>query len=205
MTIREQVLAAASPRDALLVIADALDNQTPAEDPWGTWGTETHVPANEDRVAAISEELKTCDGEDRQALLAELRILTDKGEAVESGDLAEAKRTKVETDEDGKTIIDIPPPNEDQLNMRKQFVAEMMEPDPGRAPFSEAFIKGGPLLLYYSDRDYVMQLPPNWRKLFVEDVILSSPMEAHEMGRDILKEDDENDPTLTLQRLNGTS
>lgn len=55
------------------------------------------------------------------------------------------------------------------------------------ADFVEAYIKGGPRWLYYTDRDAVMTMPIGVRQALVADVLVDSPSEAAEIGADILK------------------
>lgn len=54
----------------------------------------------------------------------------------------------------------------------------------------EAYVKGGPLWLHAYDRDFVMQLPEETRRTMVRDVELTTPNDAHDLGRDILKDTD---------------
>jgi hypothetical protein len=61
----------------------------------------------------------------------------------------------------------------------------LSEPD-----FLDAYVKGGPRWLYYTNRDAIMQMPMNLRAALVEDVLLDSHTEADEIGRDILKHDE---------------
>lgn len=53
-----------------------------------------------------------------------------------------------------------------------------------------AYVKGGPLWLHAYDRDFVMQLPEEMRRTMVRDVELTAPNDAHDLGRDILKDTD---------------
>ncbi len=41
--------------------------------------------------------------------------------------------------------------------------------------------------MYHSDRNAVMQMPYEWRRDMVEDIVHDSPAVAQEVGRDILK------------------
>lgn len=51
----------------------------------------------------------------------------------------------------------------------------------------DAYVKGGPRWLYYTNREAVMAMPVNMRQALVADVLLDSAEEADEIGRDILK------------------
>lgn len=52
-----------------------------------------------------------------------------------------------------------------------------------------AYIVFGPAYIYEYDRDFVMQQAPEVRKALVEDLLLDDPKRAHEMARDILKDE----------------
>jgi hypothetical protein len=53
--------------------------------------------------------------------------------------------------------------------------------------FVTAYRKGGPRWLYYTNRECVMQMPVSLRQRLVDDILLDSPSEAAEIGADILK------------------
>jgi hypothetical protein len=56
--------------------------------------------------------------------------------------------------------------------------------------FVDAYVKGGPRWLVYANRAAVMAMPYGVRQALVADVLLDSPSEAKEIGRDILKIDE---------------
>lgn len=56
--------------------------------------------------------------------------------------------------------------------------------------FGKAYSKGGPRWLYYTNRDCIMQMPMELRRALVADVELDSPSEAGEISRDICKQEE---------------
>lgn len=54
---------------------------------------------------------------------------------------------------------------------------------------AEAYIEGGPGWLYHYDRAFVTSLGPELRAAMVEDVAAQSPTQAHELARDLLKDE----------------
>lgn len=200
MSLQEQVKNAGNPQEALQAIArylDVLDTkinkvlEQPAEQGWGEWEAPTEATPEDplpEYVMQLREQIKEADGEDRAALEAQLKLLTDKGYGIEPEKLEEGVRPVVEQDEHGNTVVDFPAPDEQQLAMRKRFVEDVLLKDPAREHLAEPFLKGGPLYLYLGDRDFVAnEMPPQFRSLFVQDVERNSPQDAREMARDILK------------------
>lgn len=157
MSIQDQVSHTASPQEALLVLARALDainvkldnlaEQATADDKgWGEWTSPSPSPES-------------------------------------------AERAKIEVDADGNTVVDLPKVSADKQARRREFAADVLEldvhfPDLGLV---EAYAKGGPLLLYYSQREFVTGLPIEVQYAMVEDVLEESPGEAEEMGRDLFR------------------
>lgn len=157
-----RVKNAKSPQDALVALAQAVDNVYAAvsrlkeeqEQPWDNWGT-TDWPDG----APIPEgevEPTRVDGE----------------------------RARLETDADGNVVVDLPPVTEEKRQERREFAERIgLEGE-----LVEAYAKAGPLWLYYGNRQHVMGLPEEWRREMVVDVMEQSPAEAQEMGRDVLKD-----------------
>lgn len=208
MSVQEQVKQADNPQHALLVIARALDviitrlddavTEAPAQDGWGSWSAPSDPePEQEDNSAAIKalrEALaEESDADERRALEAKLRLLLDSGQSVALG-MEESPRAEIKMDGE-KSVVELPLPTEEQLEMREAFLDTVApnDPDYWGEELIDAYKRGGPLLIYYSDREYVMGLPPELRKRMVEDVEISSPAEAHEMGRDVLMVRDSED------------
>lgn len=91
---------------------------------------------------------------------------------------------------DGDVIVK--PVSEERQDERRYFahdsrLAEFYGPSLSAQEFEDAYIKGGPRWLYYTNRDAVMQMPVSLRQQLVDDILLDSPSEADEIGRDILK------------------
>lgn len=207
MSLQEQVKNAENPKVALEAIARYLDHlntkidqvlDQPNDDSWGEgWNDhERHVEVNNDfaketEIKELEEALsKESNPEERAVLEARLRLAKDDGQAVAAAvGVEEGERTKMQVG-DTETIVEVFTPNESQLEMREAMADKLREADVLDEEIIESFIKGGPLLLYYTDREFIMSLPYGWRRAFVEDVEVNSPQEAAEMARDILKVED---------------
>lgn len=199
MTVREQVLQAKTPRDALLVLADAIDAlSTQPADPWSEWDdTDTHKEVNDQLriVAAIDAAQhnlqESTDPEEIRALEATIRLLKDELREIKAVDDSEGEqqRARKTTGEDGRVMYDLPVASEEDQAVRRQFAEKCLKLQDEFGPeIVESYVKGGPLVLYYTDRDFVMRMPEQYRKAMVADVEKFSPNEAQEMGRDVLKD-----------------
>lgn len=169
MTYAEQMQAAPNPKDALLVIAAALDEirllvehrEQSTED----WFNESWV-ATDERAAEII-----------------------------------AHHTAKITEDGDTTTVEIPPPSDEKFARRLMFAQQSLKLDeqlPDRSldemSWAATYAKGGPTWLYLGNRDLVMSYPPYIRQALVQDLEEDSPQQAHEMSRDILKEDCETGP-----------
>jgi hypothetical protein len=217
MTVQTQVQNAANPQEALLVIARALDvittkldkiDTSPKDDSWGEWTPPDEDNFDEsrkaDRIAQLRAKLEVeKDPEEIQAIASELKLLSDKGKVHgETDNLPKGDRVQI-VEEDGALNVIIPPPNEEQLEKRELFADEVLAVHYGwEEEHLDAFKRGGPLLLYYNEREMVRTLPPLWIRQFIEDVEVNSPEEAHEMARDLLKDvEADNMQDLTVENL----
>lgn len=101
--------------------------------------------------------------------------------------LAEGRRAQAVVGDKEIEVV-LPPVDEKRVTYRRQQAEQMGLEDnfPG-IDATEAYVKGGPLWLYHGNRDFVMGLPEEMRKLMVQDVEIDSPQEAHEMAHDLLK------------------
>jgi len=211
MSTFDRVKAADSPQQGMLALARAIDaldvklskliDQEPTTDEWGKWEAPDEPDASDELRAVLAALETETDPEERDALEARRRLLTDDGSNQELG-LAEGKRAVVESDEDG-AAVSLPTPSKRQVERRMLFTEKVLKethPEYYEA-YRESFLRGGPRILYYGDRDFVMQLPDEWRRVFVEDVEEDSPAEAHEIARDILKDMTAGDPDLSIERL----
>lgn len=209
--ITNAVRQAASPQEALLVIATALDHITTqlaaaADSPWGEWtdppveppatrwrdqpAVMIHAVAQQHAVEEIKAELaETTDGEDRLALEAQLRIAQDAGKAQVQD---EGRRSTV-TDEGDTADVNIPPPTPARKDAREVWAIQvaLWEFISGltRRDAIAAYATGGPEWLYAYDRDAVVNMPLDWRRDLINDLAIDSQAAAHEMSRDILKAD----------------
>lgn len=219
MTAEEIVRQCESPRQAILALAravDSLDKQVgelrkaQTQDTWDSWDDhETHVEALKEwqpdptilkHITATKEALKIATGDEERALQARLALLEDAlTPPAEYADV-KGKQTQQTTDLDGNVIVELPPASQERQDARREF-AGMIGLDEA---WVESFVKGGPLVIYYTDRDFVMGLPDDWRIAMVNDVEQDSPKEAHEMARDILKDLSPGDGAeVTMERVLG--
>jgi len=158
MTIEREVADAASPKEALLVIARALDTlmaPIPA-DPWQDWdqAVDDVVNAAVDRSVALTTTETTAE-------------------------------------------VEIPPPSIEKQQARGMFESlhlRLHEHLGHSENWNHAYAIGGPMWLYLGNRDLVMTLPDQIKQALIEDVLEDSPQDAHEMGRDILKQACETGP-----------
>lgn len=218
MSLQAQVKDAENPKVALEAIARYLDHLNTKvdavlkiagtapehDDGWGQWDDpETHEEVAQDfeRLEKIELLRKAIEVEqdamEADALRAQLRLLEDEGSNIKRG-LDEAKHSKI-TQGDDEAIVDLPPPTDEQLEQRahiSKFLSDYgLDPE-----YIDSYIKGGPLVLYLSDRDMVNGLPNNVKTAMVQDVEINSPKEAHEMARDILKSTDPDTLDITIER-----
>lgn len=158
MSTAEKVRAAASPQEALLAIAEALDllvEHPPPAPAWGEWpsvNTDPALAASKRSPYVITE---TEDGEHVEVTFAP-----------PTPDQAQQRRALAE-----RLFAGGPPP--------------WVGSDEGAR---EAYVEGGATWLYLADREFVMGLPEELRREMVEEVLAHSPHEAAEMGRDVLKD-----------------
>lgn len=101
---------------------------------------------------------------------------------------------KVEEDLDAETTtVVLPPPSKAAQNRRRALAPLLgMEHAWGGSAedWTEVFVKGGAVWLYTTDRALVMGLPPATRRALVQDALDTDPQFAHEMGRDVLKDEE---------------
>lgn len=180
MTIEHDVAAATNPKEAMLVIARALDTLTALavvtqrEAPPDLWGTWSEAPITSADIKAIDD-----------------------------------RRAAVEIIQDADTTdIVIPPPSPEKLEARRQFAVshlklhEHLPPTGLVSSWADVYAKGGPLWLYHGNRELFMTFSDSARAAMVADVLEDDPKAAHEMGRDVLKEPcNEYDPNSSANRI----
>jgi hypothetical protein len=229
MTITARVKGTESPAAALIVIAELLDDAfsrieelesdaAVSDESWASWGsleeaaydgpTEEWAPRDGilDDIREVERELQGCsDAEESQVLRAKLMLLQDELKPpIEMQDNT-GKHTEIEVELDG-TVVHLPPASEEHQELRRKFATDVLRltevygEDDG-AKYVESYAKAGPLLLYYSDRDFVMGLPDDYKRAMVRDVSDASPKEAHEMGRDVLKDKEPGGPEISVENL----
>lgn len=214
MSTVDKVKAARSPAEALLAIAEALDElleqrsefpsawsmpwsiETKSEEPKVKEADEyrltpTLTPDKAQQIADLAAAIAAAPNEqERAALQAELKLLLDTGGAPEPVD--EGRRAQLTVEEDS-TTVDLPAVSPAKFVQRLKFAKDTLrlnEMLPEGEDWESAYAKGGPLWLYYGNRDYVMGLSIDVRREMVRDVLEESPTEAAEMSRDVLKATD---------------
>jgi hypothetical protein len=101
----------------------------------------------------------------------------------------------VKVDDAGNVVVDLPPVSEEKAAARKAFAEKALDfatalgtDEATTASLVDAYVKGGPLWLYYGNRDFVVALPDHIKAAMIQDVSEQSGREAQQMGRDILKD-----------------
>lgn len=175
-----------------------------------------HTNGRVGEVDELRNRLLTADDPgDRQAITAQIRILTDTGRPGPSDDLAAGNRARRTEIADGEDVELVPVSVERQIariqwahsvelhqyleptgDMETEWTAEMA---------ATAFAKGGPMWLYLGNRKAVMMLPNIARAWLVAEVEHDSPKDAHELSRDILKSDESADQDITTTAINAMS
>lgn len=223
-TATELVKGAKSPSEALLLLAERvteLESQPAPSDGWGDWeaGTddadaspfEVWTPDPEDiaEVERIENELRGCeDADESTALRAQLLLARDKLVEPREDYTNEGERTVIEADEKGNTEVEAPAPTPEQEDEREVFAREKLKleeqygEDSG-AEYIQSYRKVGPNLLYLTDRDFVLGLPPEVKQEMIADLLRFSPEEAHEMSRDIMKVDEAPDSQISIDVQTG--
>lgn len=197
--------------EALILLAEAVDELAerpvdPVADPWAGWGkqptdtgpaptTSVNYAEVEAEIADLAEQLHNNDDpEDSKVLRAKIALAKDK--LVEPPKVVDLEQQRtIQVSNGGDVTVEVPVPDEETVKRRGTFLdASLYEAmreqygEEGADQFSTSYMKAGPLLLYYTDRDFVNGLPDRMKFAMVEDVEHFSPNEAAEMARDILKD-----------------
>lgn len=182
MSVRDEVLAAPNPKAALLVLADAIDKLNESNG-WDSWGEE------EDRSDFRPAPTLSDDDDDPRVAEARRRLAADQGkEPTPELGLEKKNAPILEKNPDGSVTVNLPTEiSDEQKAYREKFVSEVLSNDYDEV-ICNSYLKGGPLVLYYTDRDYVMGLSDEWKRAIVRDVTQSSPKEGYDVGRDLLKD-----------------
>jgi hypothetical protein len=128
------------------------------------------------------DDLEDLSADERAAVeAARQRLAADQGGVIEDV-IPEGQRAT----SDGEHV-DLPPVSDEQREARRRLAFQIgLENDFGVEGI-DTYVKGGPLWLYYGNRDYVLGLSKDVQTAMVEDVMQTSPAEAVEMGRDLFK------------------
>lgn len=134
-------------------------------------GGAAHNPPGHTRITA----------DDPRVAAARARLAEDDGKVMPEPVVPEGQRSKVE----GNDVV-LPSGTLAQRETRKAL-AERLDLEADFPGGIDAYMKGGPLWLYYGNRDYVMGLSYEVKVAMIQDVEITSPQEAQEMSRDLLK------------------
>ena len=191
----DAVRSAATPQQAMLAIAKALDKileQRPDADGWfAEWSTEPTFTRFE--PTSLSE----------QSALIKEHLVEPLRETL--GQPSVLRVEDVSTDE---RIVEIAAPDEAKRLARLLFAQQQLRldqvyaepPDDGRT-WSEIYAQGGPMWLYTADRDTFMSYPYQVRQSMVADVEADDPAAAGDMGRDVLKHPSETGPGAVAMQV----
>lgn len=203
-TVKATVLGAKDPRAAISVLCDYIDQlldrietlerRTQHTDGgWASWDADALPRTVPFRRESLVGESRVGRVEPYEPELPQLPEPTGRIKHIQQGE---------------QTIVDIAEPTPDQAKLRRLMTKQRMnllerakeigwalkpEQDP-----DVMFERFGPYWLYTVDRDYVMMLPIDTRKIFVTDIELDDPQIAKEVARDILKADAQDSNTSGL-------
>jgi hypothetical protein len=169
-------LAAKKPGDALLILAQALDDL--GDDGGMDWSGDGWAPQDELHYA-MEQAVRTGVGPDG---------LTDHERAQhEAALLAMAN--------DGPKDYSLPEPTEDKMAFRRMFEAQQINiagalgDDAGEEDWNEAYAKGGPWWFYCEFHEMAKGLPFPTRQMMVADIEADNPALAYEVSLDLLKQE----------------
>lgn len=215
MSVEDDIRGASSPGEALLILAraiDALGTAPAASDPW-------HIPTDEPTPEAIAEEAAWDESAARAEYNRQLKLLGDPPNDAEDlaswtarrsllADLLKAPTPNVGVADShvvtvplgrDKFEVRVPEASAQVRTIRHQFAGAIGLDQPNWWTDADnaietkdainAYVKGGPLWLHAYDRKFVMQLPVSARQHMVQDVESFSPDDAHNLARDILKDE----------------
>jgi len=179
VTIEERVKRAGTPREALLILARALDELQVAArvDPWQNWddGWE-YTSLDDDSTAAPPNDDIGPDG------------LTAQQRANHTAAMLAMSNTTA------RDIV-IPKPSEEKMEQRRMLERQQLKlglalgvEEDSDVDWTETYAKAGPWWLWQERRDLVMGYDYAIRQAMVKDVEEDRPDLAYEMGLDVLKQ-----------------
>lgn len=184
---------------------------------WDEWSGET-PPLTDDDLSiewkppeGVAEKIEELKGElignedvnESKSIRAKIYLLEDQLKPPpEAGPDLEQQRADISID-DSSVSVSLPVVTLDEEDDREEFARSVLKipeyyGDQGEE-YVQSYRKGGPLLFYYSDRDFIMSQPDEVKRTLVFDVERSSTNEAHEMARDILKDVEANGPDIAVE------
>lgn len=195
------------------------------EDVWRSWGRENphlspelveKLQRREDDTSLAADDLTDLSEVERDQVLSARKRLAEEDGSEMDYSLPEGDAVQSLVTED-ETIIDLPVVTPHRAEQRR-VLAEAMNLDeqwPGAvatderwpngtkvSSLLEAYVKGGPMWLYLSGKDahdFILGLPYAWRREMVEDVMETSPRDADELSREILKARSDEEAASTQQ------
>jgi len=225
-TIADELRKQKSPADALTWLAGYCEQlESRIQDleranvsGWDEWSGETppltadglddaERQAVEDEIADLRQELSGCeDSQESEVIRAKIELAEDKlMPPHEEPDLDQARTTPI-VDEKGNVVNEVPVVTPEKEAQRWEFAEKVLKleeiygPEKGKE-YIDSYSKAGPLLLYYTDRDFVLGLSDEVKRAMIADVLEQSPREAHEMSRDILKDLESNGPDVSVENI----
>lgn len=198
MTYVEKVKGAVTPMEALLLLAQGLDDAVlmrEAPDPWAGWSN----PEMRSRIQALHE---------AEAPLYERLAASEAEDRVLYNTAAQPLVSVVDVNRDER-LIKLAKPTESKLLQRRQYAETVLKLDtvlleaPAGLTWPEVYAKGGPMWLYTGNREIFMSYPINVRQAMVADIEEDDPETAQEVGRDVLKAAGETGPGSVAMQMAG--
>lgn len=177
--IEEKVRAASSPAEALFVLAAEVDalvermNEAPASDGWSSWDGEAAAPVSHKAFTADV----TGDNIEFAAPTDEQREIRE--ELIERGVFEWANMQ-------GEDV------NGNKYNLN---------PDP--EVMNDAYILGGPMWLYFGNREFILELPEAVRRTMYNDLLLVDEDTAKEFATDVMMDREEQTRANTASQFSG--
>lgn len=162
MTLLEQVQQAKTPRAAIMLLAQAIDELLAQPDEWDEWAELEKESAPAEPTASNSIQVKQGDGQ------AEVVLPTPSVE----------KQLKRATFADQQIKLG---------EYAKNANEWPDEPEGGLESWTDVYSIAGPYWLYTVDREFVMSLNRTARTAMIEDIEEDDPETARIVARDILK------------------
>lgn len=212
-TIEDQVKAAGSPREALLMLARAIDElrAEPTLNSWDGWGTAAPPPPQPTRDTTdpgrSAGAVRTITDDDIRAFMAQqfgaVPDLDDPEVAERLKELrkdlstavgeSEPDHASVMVDEQGVVEIDWSPLSDEHRQQRYDFAKDVLQlplalgEHPEGRDWCADYAEAGPMFLYIPNRELLLEYPESARRVMVEDLMSYDHQVAEEVARDLLR------------------